>query len=792
MKTGMMCLAALSADVGMAATTGSISLASQGTARACIVLPSKPTAVERTAAQELKTHLEGVTGAEFAICSEDNPLPKKTKLFVGATRAAAQLLPEPRAENQPADAIRIKTTGHHIVLTGHPRRGALYAVFTFLEDVVGVRWWTPTEQHLPAQPDLTIPPLNSDYAPPIIDRSTRYTVFSNGIIAKQSAGERKGHGVTSMAFSTEELRKMGVFAARCRLNGQDTYTIPDAYGGANSLIGWVHTFYSLLPPETYFGEHPDWYSMIDGQRTHRRAQLCLTNDAMRRELVRNALKKLRETPNPTMISVSQNDWGGRCQCPRCKAVEHEEQSPAGPLIHFVNQVAEDIEKAFPDILVETLAYQYTRVPPKHVRPRHNVVIRLCTIECCFAQPLANGSHNQPFRDDIAGWSNIAKQLYIWDYTTNFRNYLVPHPNLQVLGTNIRFFAENKAIGIFEQGDSGCRTGHFVRLKGWLLAHLLWNPNSNEEALIQEFLRGYYGPAAKHLSAYLDCLAKAATKSGVYLNCFRLDTSDWLDLHTMNQAMDHFEAALHAVKDMPRLHERVRRERLPLDHVWLRRYAALRKQAKQQGLPFRGPADPHEALSEFLTLARKHRVGRIRQGQAFPEDLRTELPPFHIPPGPVPETCRQLPHTHWLELQDADYIPRRRPNLFKIVSDPNASNTLARRMPNTHTIWACHSFPLGNYGIKAGEMWNVTISVRAEAGTTAGNAMQIGIYDDRKRESVISRVLPVSAIRGDTYQHMDLGTHSLAPEMYVWAAPVIRTPEQVSAVYVDRVVLTRKE
>ena len=95
---------------------------------------------------------------------------------------------------------------------------------------------------------------------------------------------------------------------------------------------FVHTFFPLLPPEKYFDEHPEWYSEIDGKRKHEHAQLCLTNDEMRKELTRNALAVLRNDPGAGVISISQNDWHGRCQCAKCRAVEEEEGAPSGLLL----------------------------------------------------------------------------------------------------------------------------------------------------------------------------------------------------------------------------------------------------------------------------------------------------------------------------------------------------------------------------------------------------------------------------------------------------------------------------
>jgi hypothetical protein len=233
---------------------------------------------------------------------------------------------------------------------------------------------------------------------------------------------------------------------------------------------------------------------------------------MRAELVQQALQWLRAEADPGVIDISQNDWHGRCQCAKCLAIEEEEGSPSGPLLHFVNAVAEEIEKEFPDVKVMTLAYQYTRKPPKHVRPRHNVVIRLCTIECSFVQSLATGEQNETFRSDIEGWSKVANQLYIWDYVTNFNHYLVPHPNLRVLGPNIRFFVDHNTIGLFEQGDSQSGIGDFVRMRAWVLSHLMWDHEQDADALVDEFLAGYYGPAALELKAYLDTLCDAAEES----------------------------------------------------------------------------------------------------------------------------------------------------------------------------------------------------------------------------------------------------------------------------------------
>lgn len=781
------CFAAVCLSFAGTALAGEgLTLVREGTSDYVIVVADQATPVERTAARELQQHLAEVTGATLPVLTDAAAPPDKPRVAVGDGAATRKLLVGLALGSLPPDAIVIRTVGRDLVLAGHPRRGALYAVYTFLEDTVGMRWWTATETHVPKHPTLRIPPLDVVYRPKVIDRATRYLQLSDGCFTNHSL------------VTEDEQRAMGIFSARLRLNGHDHYSIPDEYGGPNGLIGWVHTFYQingLLPVAHYFEKHPEWYSLIQGERKKEHSQLCLTNEEMRQELVRVVKERIRQHPGATMISVSQNDWHGYCECEKCRALDEQEGTHAGSLIHCINAIAEEVEQEFPHVLIETLAYQYTRVPPKHVRPRKNVVIRLCSIECSFTETLADGKDeaNAAFRRDLEGWSRISPQLYIWDYVTNFSDYLSPHPNFHVLAPNLRYFAKKGAIGIFEQGDSGCRVGHFVRLRAWYLAHLLWNPEADERKLLEEFMTGYYGAAAPPLIRSIEVLDEAGARAKAPVRCFTRDTSGWLPLADLNRAWKCFDQAAQAVAGDPVMAERVRRERLSLDYVWLQRYDSLRREAQRTGSEFLGPQDPQAALAEFRALLDKYHAGEYRQGRRVPADFGSDFSFFlrqRIPAGDTPEECKGLTQADWIDLQDADYIPRSEPNLYRIEKDDAASNGLTRRMPNVHQIWACHSYPLGDYGVEDGSRWRVCLRVRCDAKTDEGVAMTVGVYDDALRRSVVSREIPVKAIRGTQYRTIDLGIHALGQQMYAWAAPVVRNRDEVEAVYVDRVFLVR--
>jgi len=732
-------------------------IAENGQPKCVVVVADQPSAAERTAALELQSILKQVTGAELPIrtCGEVERDAKQ--IVVGPSARFAELLPDVKLDDVGDDGIVIHCDGNSLILAGPPPRGTLYAVYSFLEDQVGCRWWTSTEETIPHQPTLSIPPLSITYAPKLKSREAYY----------RDAFEAK-------------------FSARQKLNGHSASADP-TLGGNVRFTDFVHTFFPFLPPTVYFEQHPEWYSLIDGKRVHEQAQLCLTNDEMRAEMTRVVLDRLAGNPDAKLISISQNDWYGACQCEKCQAVVTEEGSQAGPLLRFVNVIAAEVEKKFPDVWVETLAYQYTRTAPLKVRPRDNVVVRLCSIECSFVQTLGEGEQNEPFRTDIEAWSKIAPRLFVWDYVTNFSNYLVPHPNLRVLAPNVRFFVRNNVVGLFEQGDSQSGIGDFVRLRAWLIAHLMWNPDQDETALIDEFLQGYYGPAAPHLKEYLNLINDAGLRDDLYLRCFMPDTSAWLTLDDLNRAVALFAKAEAAVAGDPTLTARVRREKLPLDHVWVSRYTPLKRAARMQHRPFNGPSDPKVACEEFVQRCRQYGVGNWRENQPFDERADTLLRNYG-PPAKIPQEVEGVPATDWFDYQDGEFRLANAGQWAELVDDPAASDGHAVRMPGDHFEWAT-SLPFSNDIASLNPAWHVYVVARCDATTKEGMAMTMGIYDSAEKKSVTQQSVTVEQAAGASYHVFDLGSHLLSDSMYLWVAPPKR-PGDVQSVYVDRVFIVR--
>ncbi|NLN91548.1 MAG: DUF4838 domain-containing protein [candidate division WS1 bacterium] len=508
-----------------------LTIVADGSSDYVIVRPLASSPSQVYAAEELQRFVRAMTGVELLIATDDGPLPPKA-ILLGATRHTAGVLGgSPDASALGDDGFHLRTAGEYLCIIAGPVRGALYGVYELLERYWGCRWYASFHSVIPLHTSLSLPDIDDAQAPAFAMREPYWW----------------------------EMRD-GDYAARSRANGTGMQ-LEERHGGKIRFGGglFVHTFYRLVPPDEFFADHPEYYSLIDGERQIGYSQLCLTNPDVLRIVTERVLAAIRSDPTARLFSVSQNDWDGHCQCDACMEIEEREESPAGPLIHFVNQVAEAVEAEFPDVWIETLAYQYTRKPPKTIRPRHNVVPRLCTIECDFSLPLDESSYPQNVRfvEDIRGWSAITDKLYVWDYTTNFHNYVGPHPNFPAIPGNIRFFRDNRVVGLFEQGANEGPHAEFGELRSWLIAKLLWNPDQPVEPLLDDFFAGYYGAAAGPIRQYFDELQTLALDPEITVRIFDALRGRWLTREFVERAEALWTEAERLAADDPDLLRRVR-------------------------------------------------------------------------------------------------------------------------------------------------------------------------------------------------------------------------------------------
>lgn len=778
---------------------GGLRLSENSRAAAQIVLPDTPTPVEKTAASELKEHLDKVCGADFKIVALSESDKSAASIFVGDSPASRRMLACDDFGKLPYDSVRMKSDGRNIALCGHPQRGSLYAVYTFLEDYVGVRWWSKSERFLPSKSMLEISDFDITYSPVLKHREALYKVAFDGVFAARM--KQNGSTLTRMNF--------------------DRPVISPEYGGCEHLVLFkgrgssFHAHYEILPPDKYFAKHPEWYSLIKGKRSSNHAQLCLTNEEMAREYLKNVKELLRADPLATSIQVSQNDWHNACECPKCKAIDDENGSQAGTNIYFANKIAEGIEKEFPNVYVDTFAYQYTRKAPSKIVPRKNVLVRLCTIECSFLTPLEKGAEKQnaDFVRDMKEWAKITNNLFIWDYVTNFRSYMSPYPNMGVLAPNIRFFAENSASGVFEQGDAFCSAGDFVLMRNWVISHLMWNPQADEKALFDEFLYGYYGREVGSIfKKYLNVIHDRALESKVYLGCFLEDATLWLDPATYNRAAaildDATATAARLEAENPEkyrgLSQKVARERLSFDHMSIVHYYDLKRMAKRQGVKIDLPPDPKAALEKIGKTWDELKVETWREFTT-PEDFKSyrrnladsvdsQAAIFGAlesmkksASGPFPLYPDAIKKYSWKTYQSF---------MADVFEDKNAETGFASKVPlasNFEKIQMPLSEKFFSFGDDGRAVYRFSVSIRADAENfdKKRQACDVVIFNS-KWKAVAAKKIPLGEAVSSEYKLYEIGDAKFSREdLPLYLAIRRNADDSVKGVYVGKIDAQRK-
>ena len=456
-----------------------------------IVKPQDAIPSENYAAEELQKYLNEISGVSIPVIVE-SALPLENAIYLGNCKRVSEVVD---FNELGQEGFFIKTFANNLAIAGSRPRGTLYGTYAFLEDYLGCRWFGTTTSCIPKTDRVTFPDLDVKQEPKIFYREV---------------------------FYTEALD--GDWAAKHKLNGQ-YHRVAEKHGGKIMYSKrFVHTFEKLIPPEEYGEKHPEYFSLIDGKRMLKEAQLCLTNPDVYEIALTRLRQWIEDEPDATIFSVSQNDYNNPCQCENCRKIDDEEESHSGTLLRFVNKLAEKVEVEYPDKYIDTLAYLHTRKAPAKTRPRNNVIIRLCDIECCFVHPLndADCSRNFAFAADIKAWSKLTDKLFVWDYTINFNHYLSPFPNFNVLQKNIRFFIENNVVSLFEQGNY-CESGkgEFSELRAYVLAKLLWNSACDVEKVINEFIAAYYKESHCCVKQYFHLINSRAND----IECFHLGIFD---------------------------------------------------------------------------------------------------------------------------------------------------------------------------------------------------------------------------------------------------------------------------
>ena len=423
----------------------------------------------------------------------------------------------------------LQDNGNFVITCGN-QRGALYAVYSFLEDFVGYRF-------LPA--DITY----------LYEASTRDV--PSGYFDRRTPGfEYRGINQAGTTYRNDKdpehyydgFEKLRVNA----LDGGGFYKDWNG-GGLGTLYIHAHSFaYQMLGFDLKYTDYAN-----DFTNKYHTSQPCMTAEDTYEKIIDFNYRLIEERTewgqrfgfHYTQISCSSNDNTNYCPCNKCKAVYESEKSVAGAVIRLANRVADTMGKDFPDLDIYTIAYAGGNVAPKLSRPLDNVCVCFCTTGCnnhslrnteeCDAAggnrrmvaPIEYGGElvNYANGKDMAymqSWLELTDNIYFWYYCANYNYFMAPAANLFNFYDDIKYLAERGMIGIYAEGSSEPAHYNFEYLRTYLISKMLWDPFMTEEEYeghMDEFLQIYYGAGWRYIKQYIFMSNYASDINGCWTN-----------------------------------------------------------------------------------------------------------------------------------------------------------------------------------------------------------------------------------------------------------------------------------
>ncbi len=572
-----------------------------------IVLPKSATAVETTAAEELNLHLEQMIGKELKIVTEGSET--KAGIYIGETEFAKSKNVT-YTDNDFGEGWVIKAVNSDLVIRGGAVRGVLYGVYHLLEDEFGVRWYTLWETEIP---DLTETGavLPANYA-------------HSGVPAME---------YRDLFTGKENVRDFDSrFFVRNRLNG---FTVNEslAYGGEEDFAhpAHVHTIGRVFRPTftastdpynrgwqmavnpdgiDWYIEHPEWYALVFGQRVA--DQMCLSNEELAEAYTEAVLNTIEYTyewadengkSRPRYFDVSPNDNWMFCKCDDCWEIR-EKSGDSGYVLQFVNKIAEVVAKEYPEARVETLAYSfYADAPKDDTKPADNLVIRLAYMDMDYLRGIDH-EINKDYLEALKAWAKITApgNLYIWDYNTTWSEHGV-FPSMYRHAADFAAFAEYGVNGYFSCTEQANNTD-FWDMKMWLQAKLAEDPTQDFDALMDDFIYGYYGSApGEYIREYLDYVHEKAEACEDYFG-YKTDvlSATWLTVEDIIHGNELFNKAFEAAGEDETLLRRLRAARSGLDRVIIENYTRLATEAAAENIKLSDSVTKKEVGSRlYITM-----------------------------------------------------------------------------------------------------------------------------------------------------------------------------------------------
>jgi len=461
-----------------------VTLVDGGQARAAIVAPAEPSAIEARVVEELVDYVRKMSGAELPVGTEapEGLLP----LYLGA--AAKRGLGPVAWERLGDDGFVLRSGAQGVYVAGAGDLGTLFGVYHLLEKHLGVRWFMPDElgEVVPRCHTVTLGTFDETEVP---------------------------------SFRVRWIES-GDWALRQKMN------VAVEVGDRPVGVHWkwsFHTHFKLIPPEEYYDEHPEWFAQIGGKRRRPKPgrqsqQLCTSNPELIEEMARRVVKMFDDDPSLDVLALAPQDGGGFCQCERCVALD--EKRPPEEAWHatysrrlavFNNEVARRVARKHPDKLIKVGAYaMYLRVPlDADYRPEPNLAVQVCHTYSCNSHPIASEAcpgNTKYFRRELEHWAKITDHLFIYEYYNKGAWGGLPYHQVHLIREDMPYYHGLGAEGFYTQAAgrrwSACGLNHYVAAK------LAWDVDLDVDRLLDDFYAKFYAEAADPMRDYWGALERA--------------------------------------------------------------------------------------------------------------------------------------------------------------------------------------------------------------------------------------------------------------------------------------------
>ena len=492
--TTLLCTcSALALFAGARAET--IILAADGRPSATIVLPADAHARLEAAATELRDHVRLICGVELPLHRDGRAVPG-AGLYIGQCGIATDDDLPARNLNPETYAIRVRDG--NILFSGRWPTPTYFAVISFIEDALGVRWFAPGDlwTHVPAG------------TPGRLQVDVKETVKEPGTSPRVWSGHQWFPN-----WKTWNLRNKTVLSE----------VVPRRQ--------FQNHLHRVFPPATYAEAHPEYYPLIDGKRWIPPKgggywRPCESDPDVRRLTVEYARKWFDARPTTDSFSVGMDDISHLCSCPGCRALDprpdsYEKKEFSDRHYAFVNAIAREIGASHPDRYVGTLIYNIARVPPETVGKLEDNVFGFITETSALWWQEGRKEEDQALSRE---WAKRCKHLSRYDYygMGTFTPRVYPH----AMDEQIKF---DKSLGFegmyVEVYTFPPHTAPMI----WALARLQWDHTLDVDDLLGEFYARMYGRAAPVMKQYFDLLERS-------WNTPRAGRTGWVHRNIVRQAL----------------------------------------------------------------------------------------------------------------------------------------------------------------------------------------------------------------------------------------------------------------